>query len=646
MNNLPQKATGQRWTQAQWNKYWREQKKSLRETNIAVLDFETTPFDNEKLAYVVPKFAVLWVGLNSPLNAYIYAEKFETFRGMVLAALDKLPGRWTIYAHNGGKFDWRFLIGDWEGPAMENGNALIKAEIKVGLHHRHEIRDSMRIYPFGLKSYKKLTFDYKLLASRANRKNRKVQWRTFRYCAADCKYTLEIVRKFVSRFGFKDTAPQAALSELVKCYPEIKRFTQGQDALCRPYYYGGRVECLAGGLRHAGPLYYLDVNSMYPFVMSRVEHPIGDTPTVWDIRDVVNKRHVDILWGLSPFVRVRCINHGALVALVDGELTSRVREGEFYTTKHEYDVAMEHGLLERVERLGGVAFIGNDYKGTGQFSNFSKFVEPLYAERFALKERMVERKEQGQPVSDLELEQQFIKLLLNSAYGKFAQNPENYQERYYTKLGHLPPRSTISEAHLKRFLGENYTLPSNHETMPPCAHLNHLIRYSWTDSIDYHEAGFEHSVWVRPVIRLKYWNVAIAASITGAARAVLLDAICRVKGPVYCDTDSLICESPGDLELDPNKLGAWKHEDTLTDVRIVGKKAYMGLSAKGEVKKAHKGFSDLAPFDYDAALAGDDVLKTARGVTLARDGKQQYIKRTFRLTAHGPNKALIERLGR
>jgi hypothetical protein len=85
-----------------------------------------------------------------------------------------------------------------------------------------------------------------------------------------------------------------------------------------------------------------------------------------------------------------------------------------------------------------------------------------------------------------------------------------------------------------------------------------------------------------------FFDVATAASITGASRAELLRAIAGATRPVYCDTDSLICEDIA-ADIHATKLGAWKIEETADLVAIAGKKMYACRRAGEYVKWASKG---------------------------------------------------------
>ena len=159
----------------------------------------------------------------------------------------------------------------------------------------------------------------------------------------------------------------------------------------------------------------------------------------------------------------------------------------------------------------------------------------------------------------------FAKFLLNSAYGKFGQNPDNFKDWIFRA-------DDISAVD--------------------------LINAGYVMAQDFQEI----ELWERNSESESYLDVATAASITSAARSVLLEAMQSAKGLVYCDTDSMICESYiGNI--DKFKLGAWDLEKTGDEVYIYAKKIYALYSAGECVKLACKG----------VRMTGDDILKLIGG---------------------------------
>jgi hypothetical protein len=138
---------------------------------------------------------------------------------------------------------------------------------------------------------------------------------------------------------------------------------------------------------------------------------------------------------------------------------------------------------------------------------------------------------------------------LNNSYGKTAQNPRKYKEYCFTDHGEMPDKEWFN------FL-EN---------------ANDQVRHDYALPI---ERCSTHDVWARPNPGTRFNNVGTGASITGAARAVLLEAKHNAIDPIYCDTDSLFCRDLHGVSISPTELGAWDIEETFDEVVIVGKKTY------------------------------------------------------------------------
>lgn len=246
----------------------KRQAKKLEEKleRVAVLDFETDPFNNQKPDdKIYPFAACLYSDQFEPV--IIWNSNFSSFIIELLLALEKLPGDFVIYAHNGGKFDFMFLVKHLIGKISFKGRGIMSAQIG-----RHELRDSFHIIPEKLANYKKDVFDYESLTKK-NREKKKDQ--IIKYMVNDCIYLFDIVKSFLSEFGFKISIGQAAWAEIKKDYT-IKSIGENTDAVLREYFFGGRVECLAGMGHFKGAYKLIDLNSAYPAVMAYQKHPIGN----------------------------------------------------------------------------------------------------------------------------------------------------------------------------------------------------------------------------------------------------------------------------------------------------------------------------------------------------------------------------------
>lgn len=559
---------------AQRQRKARAKRATKRLENIAVLDMETDPFDNTRPDQEIrPFLAVLYSDNFDPI--VIWRNDYEEFCSELLAAINDLPGKYTIYAHNGGKFDFMFLVHALRGTVKFKGRGIMSAHIG-----EHEIRDSFHIIPERLAAYKKDDFDYTTLTKTARAKHKDA---IIKYCISDCVYLLDLVKKFLGEFGFKISVGAAAQAKLGEHY-SVAHISAIQDENLRPFYMGGRVECLAGALHTKEHLFAYDINSAYPHAMSAMRHPIGS-----EYFPRIGKPGEN-----TAFLIVECDNDGVLLGRDEtGALTSQIRRGIFHATIHEYRAALALDKIRNVSVLQCV--------DCAQWSDFSNFIDPLYARRREEKIRL-KTLAAGTPEYDqCAANMLFLKLIMNNAYGRFALNPRRYREHYISDPGVEPSD------------GENWGDASG--GMP-----------------DY--MGARHWIWSRPSPSQRYNNVGVAASITGAVRAELMQRIALSKRPIYCDTDSLICgEMDGSARLDNAELGAWACEAELRECVIAGKKLYGYRTVDGAEKIRAKGASGISWQNLIGLLAGERYVSVARGVTMTRRGDQFYMSREIRRTA-------------
>lgn len=543
--------------------------------NIAVIDFETDPFDNVNKTKIYPFLAVLYSDDFEPI--VIWNNDFEAFKSELFQRLEELPQAYTIYAHNGGKFDYMFLLSQIKGQIQFKGRGIMVAQLG-----KHELRDSFHIIPDRLANFKKDHIDYENMKRDKRGKYKK---EIIKYCINDCRYLLDIVKYFVQSEGLVLSIGQAAMARIRQNY-KFDRLTEEQDTFFRDYFHGGRVECLQGKTRRKGKYKLYDVNSMYPFVMATYEHPIGNFYIP----------HTGSINENTMFIDITCVSNGAFVLRDEkGTRAPRAHEGKhrFKTTIWEYKVAKKYNLIwdEEIHLLIDIP----------KRTNFKEFVLPYYDKRQKLKEEMRRLKAQGlentTQFDELKKDDMVAKFLLNNGYGKFAQNPRRYKENYFTEVGCEP------EDGAEAWGGQPVEMTS-----------------------DYH-------VWQRPSPSDRYNNVATGASITGAARSVLLEAIMNSVDPVYCDTDSLICKELKNTETHESKLGAWDIECEMSLVIIAGKKLYGYIrNDEKQITKA-KGASTMTFDEIERIYDGEILVNTAKGVTLTKTGKQHYMERRISATA-------------
>lgn len=509
---------------------------------IAVIDFETDPFE---YGLIVKPFSFgFWDG-----ERYIDYWGDDAPKALGELLLD-WPDPLTIYAHNGGKFDFLFLMEYLSGSIrIVNGRIL---EATLG---KHTLRDSYGILPIKLSEGKeKDEIDYQKL-KRAVREGHKDE--ILKYQKQDCIALHNLVSAFIEQFGDVLTIGTAAMKALSKLH-KFDRLNQKHDEFFRRYYFGGRCQCFDSGILKGDWKVY-DVNSMYPHAMKQFLHPIGFEHCI-----------SEGITANSSFVCWEGQNNGAVpMRAKNFGLDFTVKEGIFWSSIHEFNMGLETNTIIPRKIKHAVEF--------AQRTTFDSFVDYYYGLR-------LHAKNTGNVFNSI-----FYKLILNSAYGKFAQNPENYVESIILPYGELMENPYIME-----FVHDKY------------------------------------AIWSKPVERFSYYNVSTAASITGAARAVLLKGLSQAVRPVYCDTDAIICEGfSGDVH--KSELGKWDLEKEGDTIAIAGKKMY-ALTKDGLcVKLASKGVRATAEQIFD--IARGEVIEFASDAPAFKlDGKHVFITRKVKRT--------------
>lgn len=438
-----------------------------------------------------------------------------------------------------------------------------------------EFRDSFAIIPQALAAYQKDEIDYDTFKREVREKHRV---KILDYLRSDCRYTRELIVGFHEMFGDKLTIASASLPMLNSFTGFEKIAGDGFDERFRKYYFGGRNQCFETGVllpKFGQHFYVYDRNSMYPTVMRDCLHPISNRPEL--------QTRID---NDTDFACIEAVNRGALPSRKeDGGLDFTVKRGIFHATIHEINAGLETGTLEIHRVLHAWKF---DRKAT-----FEEFVNRFYGLR-------LEAKAQGDKVRDI-----LYKFCLNSGYGKFALNPRKFKQWAMT-IGEVPePQATADD-------------PSG-----------------WS----LHSQSGDLFIWSRPNPRRGgFYNIATAASITGAARANLLRNLALATRPVYCDTDSIICEGFKG-ELNETELGGWKLEAIGDRIAIGGKKLYTiynkrELSERGEaIKKASKGVR-LTPQEIIDVCNGKEIVYQNPVPSFNLDGSADFITRTIRKTGN------------
>lgn len=467
-----------------------------------------------------------------------------------------------VFCHNLGGFDIHFLYDLLEDKSdmLIIGSRIAKCTI-VG----QEWRDSYKLAAVPLSAYHKDEFDYKKMLREVREEHRE---EICKYQKNDCLYLYELVKGMHEFLGDRITIGNAAIA-MLQSTQGFTRLNEAQDHRVRPFFFGGRTQCFEVGVFDDEWKVY-DVNSMYPYIMATVRHPVSN--------HIHRRRRIG---PQTAFARIIAVNDGCLPIRSGVDLSFTQRSGEFFASIHEINAGLETGTL-RIKRV--IEALDFDV-----WKNFEGYVIPLYERRLAAKAA-------GDKLGDIAW-----KLMLNNAYGKFAQSPERYQDHCFTSTWETPE-------------GGPFDAELNPNGWKPKFQNEHRI--IWTRNQDGK--------------RKTYFNVATGASITGAARAYLHRAIVSSNRPAYCDTDSIICTALP-VDVDARRLGAWKLEATGTRLAIAGKKTYALFDGDAVVKKASKGVG-LDALQILSVARGAEISYTSQQPTFTLDGKQEYGTRKIKAT--------------
>ena len=573
----------------------------------------------------------------TPDAEYDYFRK-GTAANQLFDFLDTVTTPLIVYLHNGGRYDIRFFAHRLASQSFISNGSRVLA-IKYGIH---EIRDSAALIPMRLKEGgTKGSIDFGLHA-KAKRENPAVKAEILAYLRQDCyslrSLVMPAIKSFCTPTGHTKphmktpiplTVSGAAFSKLRKIEKLLyKSFTsdgfitrsRDNDKLFREAYYGGHVECFEIGDIKApeGMTFTMyDVNSMYPYVMSAFSHPISDnylridkpelSPEGW----IVQKTRVHLgggkyreekdferFKGKTYFLRFKGKTRGLPRRVEFGpDKSTRLdfgeHTGEHFYCSHEIIAAMEYGLIQIDEIVS--AYVAHDQKP------FTEFVTTYYKNRQEIAPRIAELEakakvselttDEKDEYGDLKARDALYKTTLNGAYGKFAFDFRNYRENFFINYVR-----DIREAH--EFVENNGVKI-----------VEGGVRDSYTRVL--YELGEGKTSDER------YYGVATAASITSAARSILLHAIMNSVRPIYCDTDSLLClelkESHGvRIQRGDKKLGEWGVDKANIDrVAIVGRKLYALFSGDKCVKYSAKGYSLGDKSDKSGATRAGNLLLDA-----------------------------------
>lgn len=305
----------------------------------------------------------------------------------------------------------------------------------------------------------------------------------------------------------------------------------------RSAYFGGRTECFYMG-KYEGKVWYLDVNSMYPFVMKEYEFPTRLIAIRERIRVNELKRILDKYLVIAD-VLVRT-NKNCFPCRYRGKLVFPI--GQFRTTlcSPELLLALEQNAIRKVYRVA-------IYE---KAKIFEEYVTTLYEFRKKFKQ-------EGNKVYD-----NICKLLLNSLYGKFGQRGIRWEIVSITKDATITAEEFVA-------------VDAKTREVYKCRKVGNVVMRKVKESES--QNSFP----------------AIAAHVTSYARATLWKYIeqAGIENVLYVDTDSLFVNETGyermKKHISNSELGKLKIEETGESIEIRGLKDY-SFNGKEKIKGIRK----------------------------------------------------------
>lgn len=442
------------------------------------------------------------------------------------------------YAHNGGKFDFMFLLKYVKKTKAQVINGRI-VQMNFG---DAELRDSFAAIPAALKQFGgKLDIDYRKLELTVRAENMpEIEI----YLKQDCVALWELMDEYRKIAGKKTTLASNAYRFAKSIGLNPGKTNHTYDKNLRRYYFGGRCQVFQPGAHKN--IRVIDIHSAYPFAMTH-DHPCGDQ---W--------RHIeDAEFNALPrdaqqrcFITLRCMSRGAFPIRKGNDLAFPTEENTYEVTGWEYIAALDLKLISDIKIL--------DIISHERVINFTPYVMHWYEYKDA------------HPKKTFPIQYEIGKRMMTNLYGKLAQNPARYYDYKILEGGtHVCDEYEYSPGNICANCGERDS------------------EHGWEIYTEYNEVEIHRrpALWKYEFKYGKKWegqpiynNVATGASITGFTRAHLLRAIHSVgyKHVIYSDTDSIILSAKASLKKLSltSALGDWADEGTASIGYFAGKKIY------------------------------------------------------------------------
>ena len=538
---------------------------------FACLDYETPEWSKDQLELYIKFGFVSFYDGKKRRNVLVHNAN-ETMR-IIETFRKKYKKPYLIFSHNLDfefKFLVRYLNEHYQIKVIDNGNIF---SIKVYRKHKKrmlkicEFRNSYRLFPMSLEKLGKAINLYKLKQDYNDEENPNF----LRYCRRDNDIVMKGLKylvKFFNSIGYNleiEKMPLTFPSIAYKIfhffnteYERIDEKSRKKNQLTnvadwineyfRNFYFGGRTEVFHLGIFKE--VAYLDFNSLYPFIMITYKFP---KPKYWKVKD--NN------FTEKTFAVLCNIDESREYVPIIAE--KKHKKLKFTASKKTALITIEEYHYISLHRPNTSITITERWECDAWITPF-EYMMDLYEKRLKYKENE----------NPFEL---FIKLVMNSTYGKFAERSLKLNVEFYNT-------NEITKDFAKQKISKCKTVKFVENVM---------ILYNET-----------HSMHMNI-------NVPYAHRITALARLKLIEYvdILLKKGIVviYCDTDSIVINTKNLSKvkniLSETKLGMMKIEHTYRDFCALAPKEYLFSeqnleNKKWEYKQKAKGISDGSLNDY------------------------------------------------
>jgi len=373
-----------------------------------------------------------------------------------------------------------------------------------------------------------------------------------------CRRDVEIVKRWILSFrefllkhqlgNYRPTLASQAMGAYRHRFMKHDIFIHDNErayALERLSYHGGRTECFLLGEYSGEPFYFVDVNSMYPYVMQKDNYPIK---LIMHRKTITQQQLSTLLYRYAIISDVLIETKENIFVHQEDKTVFPVGTFRTVLTTNELRYALNNDMIKKVYETTA-------YK---KAPIFYKYVHYFY------KLKSQHKKEGNQPYAEID------KGFLNLLYGKFGQFSQDN-----TTIELCDKDDFSSEICIDADTDEIYTL------------------FSFGGKV-FKQCGKKESFDSFP---------AIASHVTANARLYLYDLmrLTGLENLYYCDTDSLLINQRGydniKSILHDTKLGSLSLQATADYIYIKGAKDYI-FGDKVKIKGISKKAVEIEPNRY------------------------------------------------